>query len=298
MRQHEIYEAVSRNIIEQIEAGTPPWRQPWANVGGGIPCNAISQRAYRGINVWLLMATAQRKGYDSPRWATFRQWKQLGGHVNRGEKATKIIYWNIVTETATDPRTGEQEEQQRVFCRQYSVFNLCQCDGTALERFRDPRSFTDYEPAERLLTATGANIRHGGNQAFYRHVADFIQLPEKHRFEGEAHYYSAALHELAHWSGHEGRLNRLSSLSRFGDESYAMEELVAEMASSFLCAALGFENKAAEQQSAAYMAGWLRALQSDRTAIFTASRLAATASDYLLAFNEATQPEEVDPIPF
>jgi len=302
MRQTELYEAVTQRIIEQIEAGTPPWRRPWMVQGTGLPRNASSGRQYRGINVWLLLMSAELKRYDSNRWATFKQWKQLGGYVNRGEKATKIVFWNIVKETATNPATGEEEEQQRVFGRQYSVFNLCQCDGEALERFRPAappaKPFFDYEPAEQLIESTGADIRFGGNGACYDEKHDFVRLPEKHRFDTETDYYSTALHELSHWAGHESRLNRLDGLTRFGDESYSMEELVAEMSASFLCASLGIENTAAESQSASYLAGWLHVLQADRTAIFTASRLAAASSDYLLSFCPVEEPQEADAIPF
>jgi antirestriction protein ArdC len=302
MRQSDIYEAVTQRVIEQIGSGTPPWRRPWMTVGGGLPFNASSNRRYNGVNVWLLLMAADAKGFDSSRWATFKQWKQLGGFVRRGEHGTKIIFWNIVRETATNPVTGEEEEQKRVFARQYTVFNLAQCGGEALERFREPsapeRSFFDYAPAEQLIERSGAEIQFGGNRACYDIVGDYIRMPEKGRFDSEADFYSTIFHELAHHSGHESRLNRLDKLARFGDESYAMEELVAEMAASFVCASLGIENTAAEQQSASYLAGWLKVLKGDRTAIFTASKLAAAASDYLLSFSGSEHVVVADEIPF
>jgi len=303
MRQNEIYESVTQRMIEQIESGAPPWRRPWMTVGTGLPRNAASGRQYNGINVWLLLTAAEAKGYDSALWATFNQVKfQLGGFVRRGEHGTKIVYWNMVKEVVTDPVTGEDEERKRVFARTFTVFNLCQCGGEALERFREPevpaRPFADYEPAEQLIERSGAEIQFGGgNRAYYDIVGDCIQLPEKHRFDTEADYYSTVLHELSHWTAPEHRCGRTFG-QRFGDQDYAFEELVAEMSASFLCATLEIENTAAEQQSASYLAGWLRVLKADRTAIFTASRMAAAASDYLLSFVPAEQPEETETVPF
>jgi antirestriction protein ArdC len=248
-----------------------------------------------------LSITAGARGYDSNLWATFRQWKSLRGFVQRGERATKIVYWNIITETATDPFTGEQEEQKRIFARQYSVFNLCQTGGAALDRFREPaapaKPFTDYEPAERLIESSLARVVHGGNKACYDIVADCIHLPEKHRFDSEADYYSTAMHELSHWTGHESRLNREFGL-RFADSNYAVEELISEQSAANLCATLGIENTAVEQQAASYLSDWLRILKADRTAIFTASRMAAAASDYLLSFCSVEEAEELEEVPF
>ncbi len=302
MRQNEIYQAVTDRIIEQIEAGTPPWRRPWMTVGTGLPRNASSNRQYNGINVWLLSITAEAKGYDSNLWATFNQVKyQLGGFVRRGEHGTRIVYWNVVKEMATDPITGEEEEQKRVFARTFTVFNICQCGGDALERFREreapARPFADYEPAERLIRESGADIRFGGNKACYDILGDYIQLPEKQRFDSEADYYSTAMHELAHWTGHQSRLNREFGL-RFADYNYSVEELISEMTAANLCSTLGIENTAVEQQSASYLADWLKILKADRTAIFTASRMAAAASDYILSFCPAEQPEETETVPF
>jgi len=302
MRQNEIYDSVTQRMIEQIESGTPPWRRPWMTVGSGLPRNASSNRQYNGINVWLLLTAAEAKGYDSNLWATFNQVKyQLGGFVRRGQHGTKIVYWNIISETATDPITGEEEEQKRVLARTFTVFNICQCGGEGLERLREPeapaRPFTDFEPAEQLIRESGADIRFGGNRAYYDIVGDYIQLPEKYRFDSEADFYSTAMHELSHMSGHESRLDRKFGL-KYADASYSMEELVAEMSAANLCSTLGIENTAVEQQSASYLADWLKILKADRTAIFTASRMAAAASDYLLSFLPATQPEELEEVPF
>jgi antirestriction protein ArdC len=302
MNNADLYQRITDKIIAQLEKGVAPWQQPWATVGGGMPSNVVSRKPYRGINIMLLWATAEENGYESNLWATYRQWDMLGGHVNRGEHGTKIIFWNVTTEAVFDKDTGEEQEEKRFFLREYTVFNLAQCGGEALDRFRiarPVREFIDYGPAENAIAATGANIRHGGNRAFFDTVNDYIQLPVKTAFDGEAAYYATALHELAHWSGHASRLNRIDKLARFGDKSYSVEELVAELAGAFLTAALGVPNERTLANATAYLAGWLKILKSDKKAIFTAATAASAAADYVLNFSPVAVPEEVpEEIPF
>jgi len=182
MKTNELYQQVTNQIIAQLEKGVAPWKRPWASVGGGFPKNAASGRFYRGLNVMLLWCAAEAKGYDSDLWGTFRQWKSLDGHVNKGEHGTRIIYWNVVLKTHLDHDTGEKVEEKVFFAREYTVFNLAQCSGMALDRFRVVRpvgNFVDFGPAEQAITATGADVRHGGNAAFFHPKDDYIQLPIK-----------------------------------------------------------------------------------------------------------------------
>ena len=242
--QAEIYQQVTDQIIKQLERGVGEWRKGWSSICSGLPRN-VAGRSYRGVNILLLWAAAQERGFDSSLWGTFNQWKKAGGHVKRGEKGTRIIFWRVVTESVTDPKTGQETEEQRFFCRQSVVFNMTQCAGDKLERFRTTRpsrEFVGFGPAEEAISATGADIRHMGSRAFYSPHSDFIQLPQKAAFDNESAYYSTALHELIHWSGHESRLNRLDKLGRFGDHAYAAEELVAELGAAFLAASLGIPN--------------------------------------------------------
>ena len=222
-----------------------------------------SGRAYRGVNTLTLWMAAEAKRHESACWGTFRQWKELGGHVNRGERGTRIIFWNIVTETATDQDTGEETEERRFFARQYTVFNLDQCGGN-LDRFRvtrPVRDFIDFAPAEEAIKATGADVRHSGGHAYYNRRDDYIALPMKESFNTSSGYYSTALHELSHWTGHESRLDRLGKFVRYGDQSYAAEELVAELGAAFLTATLGVPNERTLQNAAAYVADWLQVLR-------------------------------------
>ncbi len=295
MKTNELYQQVTNQIIAQLEKGVAPWKRPWATIGGSFPKNAASGRSYRGMNVLLLWATAETKGFDSNLWGTFRQWKSLGGHVNKGEHGTKIIFWNVVLKDRLDQNTGEEVEEKVFFAREYTVFNLAQCSGIALDRFRTVRpvgNFIDFRPAEEAIAATGADIRHGGNAAFFRTQEDYIQLPVKEAFASPASYYSTALHELSHWTGHESRLNRLDKLARFGDKSYAAEELVAELGEAFLTASLGIPNERTLDNAAAYLGHWISLLKTDSKAIFTAASAASAAADLVLSFSQAVEVEE------
>jgi antirestriction protein ArdC len=215
--------------------------------------------------------------------------------VNRGQRATKIIFWNVTNKTTVNRTTGEEKDEKRFYCREYSVFNIDQCGGEALDRFRAARpagGFVDFGPAEEAIAATSVDIRHGGSRAFFDAIQDFVQLPVKEVFATPASYYSTALHELTHWSGHESRLNRINKLARFGDESYAAEELVAELGGAFLTASLNIPNERTLESAAAYLDHWLSVLRSDNRAIFTASTAASAAADYILGFSRAVESEE------
>ena len=292
---NDLYKQITDKIIAQLEKGVAPWQQPWATIGGGLPMNVVSRKTYRGINTMLLWAMAEEHGYESSLWGTYRQWDMLGGHVNRGEHGTKIIFWNVTTGAVLDKNTGEERDEKRFFLREYTVFNLSQCGGTALDRFRVARpttKFIDFGPAEKAIAATGADVRHGGNRAFFNTSEDYIRLPTKEAFASPANYYSTALHELSHWTGHETRLNRIDKLARFGDRSYAMEELVAELGSAFLTAALGVPNARTLDDATAYLAHWLEVLKSDSKAIFTVATAASAAANMVFSFSQTLQPAE------
>ena len=302
MNRTDLYKRITDRIIAQLENSVAPWQRPWATIGGGLPTNVVSRKHYRGINTLLLWSAVEEHGYESDFWATYRQWDMLGGHVNRGEHGSRIIWWNVTNQTTIDQDTGKEKEERRFLCREYTVFNLNQCGGAALDRYRIVRpvqQFTNFEPAETAIAATGAEIRHGGNRAYFDTLSDHVQLPVKEAFENEAAYYATALHELAHWTGHESRLNRIDKLARFGDKSYSAEELIAELAGAFLTAALAIPNERQLDNAAAYLAHWLDVLRSDNRAIFTAATAASAAADYVLDFSRTHEPvDEPEAIPF
>ena len=269
------YRQITDRIIEQIEKGTPPWRQPWSDQASAIPHNVISKRPYKGINILLLWDASTEHGY-STRWATYRQWKALGNQVRRGERGTRIYHW--------------KDNDQHAVVREHTVFAAEQCNDEFGHQVMPPkqsRTFVDYEPAELAIAAvTPADIDHGGSKAYYSVENDIIVLPLRHSFEQSSAYYSTALHELCHWSGHPKRLNRFSKTALFGSPAYAVEELVGEIGSAFLSARLGIPNETVETQSASYLASWLGGFKAGSHSIIGAASQASRAADYILSFSE------------
>jgi len=295
--QSDIRESVTQRMVEALRSGqVPPWRQPWGGTAGP-PVNALSRKGYRGVNVLLL----QCQPYQSRYWATYRQWGDLKCQVRKGQHGTRIVFWRPVKGQVVNDR-GVAEDGDYLLLRQYVVFNAEQVEGKAVERFlacQEAKPFADFGPAEGVIAATGADIRSGGDKAFYRRGEDFIRLPPKHSFTSEKEYYATAFHELAHWTGHESRLDRLPKNSRFGDAAYAFEELVAEIGGCFLCSELNLPQGDDLTGHNAYLGQWLAVLGRDAGAVLRAAGQASRAVDYILAFSgkrlvaEAEEAEEV-----
>lgn len=282
MVKEDLYQKVTDAIVAELERGVAPWVRPWTTLDphfGGGPINGYTARGYRGVNVWLLLITAMKKGYQDSRWFTFRQAQTLGAHVKKGEKSTMVIFWKQHRIQETSTKTGEQEEKKIPFLRAYAVFNAEQCDGLAPQAKADEAvRELRYQQAEALFGEHAVDVRHGGDQAFFSPDFDFIQMPKLEAFESEEHYWGVKLHELTHWSGHKSRLDR-DLTGRFRSEAYAAEELVAEMGSAFLCAQLGIEGHLRHPE---YIGNWLRVLKDDKRAVFKASSLAQAAADFVL----------------
>lgn len=282
----DIYQSVTNRIIAALEAGTPPWVRPWKGVIDPYPINAATRRAYRGVNFLMLQLEAAACGYQRNAWLTYRAAEELGGQVRKGQKGTAIVFWkmrkiNAKAETEPWPHTDDLEERVIPMVRYFTVFNVAQIEGLPAEYAEPPPSvplWQGEEAAETLINASGADIRHGGFRAFYQPAEDFIQLPPSGAFADPGSYYATALHELTHWTAHKARLDRQLT-GRFGDEAYAMEELIAEMGSAFLCALTRISGRL---QHASYLNNWLQVLRTDKRAIFVASTKAQNAADYLL----------------
>ena len=283
MTKADIYQTVTDSIIAMLEAGVKPWAPGHNAKDCGLPVipTRACGKAYRGINVALLWGAAEMKGYRHQTWMTFNQAKELGGCVRKGEKATPVVYWGTFKAQADDTDEGDDGKAQ-MFAKGYSVFNIEQIDGLPA-RFYEPAtvepSETRIAKADAWAVATGADIRHGGSQAYYSPKGDYVQVPPFAAYAEPERYYSTLTHELTHWSGAMARLDRTFG-KRFGDQAYAFEELVAEMGAAFSCARLGIENETREDH-ASYLASWLKVLKSDKRAIFTAASKAQAACDYL-----------------
>ncbi len=291
-KPRDFRQEVTDRIISMLEKGVAPWQKPWnpGEAGMGMPKNPTTDRHYRGGNALHLMATAIQRGYNDPRWMTYKQAADQGWQVRRGEKGTQIEFWEVKSaEKASpdgDPGNGNQRNGRdtRLIHRVYTVFNAKQIEGVPEYQPNRPTPFEVVNTGEKILENSGAKINHDqGDKAFYDRASDSIHLPPKEAFKDAAGYYGTALHELAHWTGHPSRLDRptLNASYRFGDTNYAREELRAELASVFLAAERGIPHD--PEQHAAYVGSWVKALRQDKNEIFRAAHDASAATDFVLA---------------
>jgi len=311
--QTEIRDEVTARIIQALEADVLPWRRPWrTTVGGSQPgrhSNVASRKAYQGVNPILLELHAMRLGLLSRWWGTFNQWHQIGcsirkrpAKVEEGHWGCRVVFWKPITKTVvTDDQTGDEDEERFFMLRTFTVFCADQVEGEAAAAFQiskdegQPHAEPDFQPAEELMLASGADIRFGGNRAFYRRPmpagafpnhreGDFIVLPPRATFDPPGSFYETAVHELAHWS-------EIRTGWDHDKEGYALGELAAEIGSCYVAAELGIPQGEGLGNHAAYLRSWLDALKNDRNYIFRASKQASKVTDFLLGFVKKPEPE-------
>lgn len=282
MQTSEYRKAVTERLIGMLESGTAPWQKPWdAGIAAMNRPHNFNGRPYHGVNALMLWCTAIDKGYEDPRWLTFKQVNKLGGHVNKGEKAQIVEYWQWEKEVE-NPETGEKEKVPLEHPKVYraAVFNADQCTGLPKLR-RQAQKWSPVERAENIIAANGVPVTHNTDgSAFYSPGGDFICLPPRESFATVDAYYSTLLHEVGHSTGHPTRLNREFG-GQFGSEGYAREELRAELASTFLCGELGIATTGSDEQHAAYVKSWISALKNDYNEIFRAAADAEKICNYL-----------------
>jgi antirestriction protein ArdC len=282
----DLYQEVTDKIIRALEQGTPPWVCPWDRGHGSVlPANFATGRRYRGINVLLLNLRQIAEGYPQNRWLTYQQAKAIGGHVRRGEEATRVVFFKLLeAEQSTTEMRAHRSQKVIPLLRSFAVFNEAQIEG--LTQASDDKRLDELgEPiqaAQHVIDASGAEIHHGGASAFYRPATDSIQMPPLVAFDSAESYYRVALHELTHWTGHASRCNR-PLISRQHIEAYAFEELVAEMGAAFLSARCGLSSSL---RHASYIDAWLKGLSNDRRMVFSAASMAQKAVDFLLPESE------------
>lgn len=265
-----VYAIITQQIIEQLEKGVVPWRKPWRSI---LPQNLVSRREYRGINSILLNSLP----FENPYFLTFKQARLFGGFVRRGQRGFPIVFWQFIED--------EETKETIPLLRYYTVFNVSQCDGIPVPLLA-ARQFNPIEQCEQIVSGmpNPPAIKFGGNQAFYVPSGDLITMPVAERFDSSEEFYSTMLHEMVHSTGHVSRLNRKGineSGVRFGSETYSQEELVAEVGASFLNAKAGIVGRTLEN-SASYIANWLRVLRNDKKMIVSAAAQAQKAADYIL----------------
>ena len=304
-----IRQEITQKIVDALEQGTIIWRQPWCvHPNAGAPANAVSSKSYRGINVLLLQMAAMSRGFHSRWWATYDQVTTLGGTVKRrpddvrpGEWGTKIVFFKPLTRTVRDEVSHKNVEKTFPLLKTYTVFNVDQCDGEKLDHFRvteqaGAASITpDFAEVQAVIAATGVQINHGGDKAFYarptpegswpHHTGgDNITMPQRGLFCNTDGYYETLLHELAHWSEVRTGWN-------YQREGYAAGELAAELAATMLSSELRIPQGEGLENHAAYLRHWLDAMRADSSFIFRVSSQASKVCDHILSYSR--QPVEV-----
>ena len=292
----DVYTRVTDQIIRAIEAGADDWKMPWhaTDVPFAMPVNAATGKRYRGVNVVALWSESHYKGYPEAIWATYRQWEELGKQVSKGQKAAIGVFWKQLDQAdrTGDTNEGEQAEETKsrsCLANAFALFNVAQTEGYEAPSLVDRPEVPRIEQAEQFFEQLGANIQHGGNRAYYRPSTDHIQMPPFEAFITPEAYYATLAHEATHWTAHKSRLDRDLS-GRFGSESYAAEELIAELGAAFLSADLALSPEMRDDH-ASYIQSWLKILKADNRAIFTAASHAQKAADFLHGKQIAAEPE-------
>lgn len=271
-----VYEIVTQEIIDQLERGEVIWQKPWSS---NLPCNLVSQKQYRGLNVFTLATS----GHDSRYWLTFNQCTQLGGKIKQGSKSRIVTFWNVGQEKL-NPKTGKVSTP--FLLRYYRVFNLNQTEGIKLSRAVFERNkisqFEANHAAETLAESMPNPPKfEQASEAWYAPSTDTVGLPSRTRFTSPGGYYATLFHELAHSTGHKSRLDRLPEQAMtFGQADYSKEELVAEMTSAFLCGMVGLDRET-RTNTVAYLQNWIQVLKGDAKLILSAASQAQKAADYI-----------------
>jgi antirestriction protein ArdC len=236
----DLFAEITAAIAAQLEQGVRPWAKPWtdreAGFSAALPHN-VKGRPYRGANVFWLMMAAQAHGYAEHCWLTFKQAKELGGNVRKGEHGRSVFFWKF--DTVKDAATGE--DKRRVMLRQYTVFNVAQCENLD-KRPAPPAPRPEPEriaAAESMIEATGAQIGHGGPRAFYSPAFDMIQLPPRDAFRSR----TISIRPPSTNSATGPATRRAWTASKRAVSvrlNTRFEELVAELTSAFVCGSQGF----------------------------------------------------------
>jgi antirestriction protein ArdC len=275
-----VYEIITEKIIKQLESGVAPWRKPWTSQ---TPANLITQKEYRGLNVFTLAS----QGYPSRFWLSFNQTSKLGGKIRKGEKSSPVIFWNVGEERKTVTSDGKQDTSRPFLLRYYNVFNFAQTEGIDIPAslLHETRTNDPIAACEQIAARMpNPPAFEQSDKAWYSASSDVVGMPARGLFHSSEEYYATEFHELAHSTGHAKRLHRenFDNPVSFGSDSYSKEELIAEMTAALLCGIAGIEHKTLEN-SAAYLRTWIARLKSDSRLIVSAASHAQKAADFIQA---------------
>lgn len=287
------YAEITATILDAMRSGAAPWVKPWKDLPGDVsamPHNALTGRAYRGINTVLGWVAAAKGGYTSNGWLTYRQAQALGGNVRKGERSSlDVVYFKKLT-IKERSETGTEKIKTIPLIKLSKMFNVEQCDGITLPKRKviELRETTADMTAREIADRINMHLQIGGNVACYIPALDIVQMPTAAAFNEDAAALATFFHEAGHWTGHASRLDR-NLTGRFGSASYAAEELVAELTSAFLCAAHRVNGKL---QHPEYLANWIKVLRDDDKAFMKAASLAQAATDFILAASDDDHEDE------
>ena len=283
----DIYQTITNQIIEALEqVKLEDYKAPFAMLSAQqAPINPTTDKHYRGINTLILWLMQAAGNHSSNEWATFKQWKDKGACVKKGEKSSRVIFYKQVEKKDTKSK-GEESEFYHMI-KSYSVFNASQVEGYTPESellIGDGGEVEAIDLIEDYVEKSGASVILDSDKACYSPSLDVINMPSKTRFfdtnqSATENYYAVLLHELTHWTGSKKRLDRDLSFS-FDSVEYAKEELIAELGCAFLCSQFGIMQHGRDDH-AIYIKSWLQALKNDKKYVFTAASQAQKAVDFL-----------------
>jgi antirestriction protein ArdC len=291
-KENKAYQKVTDKIVDALERGVAPWKKGWASMAP----QSIKNRPYRGINRLMTLLHMEENGFKDPRFITFDAQKKLGGSV-KGQHGIPIVLWKTYKKKEKDPETGEITEKINRFPRAWTVFNVEQVSGVEFPSLdKRKKDNPPLEQAEAILDGYARPpemTTSGSDKAYYSPSQDKVHLPERALFKSSEAYYSVAFHELTHSTGHPSRLNRFPRdrvVAPFGSPDYGYEELVAELGAAFLCSQCGIETE--QEQSAAYIQGWLKNIKADKNLVPKAAQDAQKAVDRITGWEY--KEEELD----
>lgn len=299
-RVQQMRDEMVKTLLEYIEKNPTDWQSGWNNIAAGAPYNGKTNTAYRGLNALYLAFLGAIKGYKDSRWVTFNQAKELGASVKKGEKSSPVVFFEFydratkksfnrltVKDMTDEEKKAYIKENVYAVLKYSSVFNAEQChnfpqrDENAFKMSEEERANQNVMVETIIGNSSAPVLYDGGSRAFYSPGEDKIHLPAIEAFDTMQDYYATALHEIAHSTGHESRLKRDLD-GGFGSESYAKEELRAELACVFMQIEHGIRLEGKHiTNHAAYLNSWLEAAKKDTSVFFKAAADAQKIADYV-----------------
>jgi antirestriction protein ArdC len=286
-------------FIQAIETGKPSaWRKPWQDTfkNGGLQVSATTGAPYSGANQFVLTLTAIGMGFKSNQWITKKQADehfmvlkedQLPTTITKFFRGTKTVEGEIFNEFG-DTEAFDSKVSMAGYVA-YLVYNLDQF-VVKLSKFAKKeetqteilRQYTPNEMADEIIANSQIKIVHGGNGAYFDRLTNTVHIPDRNTFHSCEHYYATVFHEMIHATG--PKLNR--QFGTFGDEKYAIEELIAEIGSSILMGMCGLDYPHILENHVAYLAGWVKAIRQKKTNIIKAANSAYVAFEYITGYSE------------